>query len=575
MTTANYFKHLILYHDQRFAKHPRFRYFALNTQMRHRTLQTGRIYVRQNPHDGHLSVEELREMVTHDSDALSNRILHFGANLRGTRQFWQKQKNRLTCMIDTLGLPTVFFTLSAADLQWPELADLLNVETAEGSTARCRAVIENPCLADWFFYHRVVKFMEAFFIDTLKANDYWLRFEYQHRGSPHVHGIAWLQNAPDVQSVLTTENTDELISYIDKTVSTINPAVLHDGSNISDAPLPKVDPHICNKKYVDIESYSDDLNDLIAICQRHTRCSTAYCLRTKDGVQQCRFGYPKSLQSVTMITTDENTNEPTLITARNDGLINSHNPIQLSAWRGNVDMQYCVSKHRVIEYISKYATKCEPRSETMKEVYSRIVRNLKDDSTALQLIQKLLVNTVGERDISAQETCHLLLQLPLVHSTRDYVLLSLDGSREVQQEEPNEGTSRATACSMLDHYIQRPSNSVFEHMTLLHFVQNYSMPKEIGTVPKQHKMKIVGVRPYCSPDPGNPKYEQYCQQKLMLYVPFRHVNQLKGPYDKFSETYCVFLQSAEIPPSLEDDIRRLHDQPQPDDDTNEVYTVLY
>ena len=38
------------------------RYFALNTEMRHRALQTGRIYVRQNPHDGHLTVDELRDM---------------------------------------------------------------------------------------------------------------------------------------------------------------------------------------------------------------------------------------------------------------------------------------------------------------------------------------------------------------------------------------------------------------------------------------------------------------------------------------------------------------------------------
>ena len=141
----------MLYHDQQFAKHPRFWYFALNTQMRQRALQTGRVYVRQNPHDGHLSIDELREMVRHDGDALSNHVLHFGASLHGTRQFWQKQMNCLTAMVHTLGLPTVFFTLSAADLQWPELANLLNVEEAENSTARSRAVNENSCMADWFF----------------------------------------------------------------------------------------------------------------------------------------------------------------------------------------------------------------------------------------------------------------------------------------------------------------------------------------------------------------------------------------------------------------------------------------
>ena len=194
-------------------------------------------------------------------------------------------------MVDILGLPTVFFTLSAADLQWPELADLqwpeladlLDVVEAENNTARSRAVIENPCMTDWFFYQRVMKFMSVFFVDVLKATDYWLRFEYQHRGSPHVHGSAWLQDAPDVQNVLVTDGLsmqEQLTRYIDNKVSTINPAVLHDGSNVSDAdaPPPTINPHICNKHYLEVEDYQQDLNDLIATCQRNTRCSAAYCL---------------------------------------------------------------------------------------------------------------------------------------------------------------------------------------------------------------------------------------------------------------------------------------------------------
>jgi len=73
VTIGNYFKHLMLYNDQRFTKHPRFRYFALNTEMRHRALQTGRVYVRQNPQDGHISIDELREMSTgNEAMRLSN-----------------------------------------------------------------------------------------------------------------------------------------------------------------------------------------------------------------------------------------------------------------------------------------------------------------------------------------------------------------------------------------------------------------------------------------------------------------------------------------------------------------------
>ena len=57
-----------MYEDGRFARHPWFRYFALNTEMHWRALQAGRIgriYVCQHPHDAQLSVEELRGMVGH------------------------------------------------------------------------------------------------------------------------------------------------------------------------------------------------------------------------------------------------------------------------------------------------------------------------------------------------------------------------------------------------------------------------------------------------------------------------------------------------------------------------------
>ncbi len=80
----------------------------------------------------------------------------------------------------------------------------------------------------------------------LKAKDYWFRFEYQHRGSPHVHGVTWLQDAPDVMKVLVSgdpTSQQQLINYIDRTVTSINPAVIPDCSNVSDAPLPNTNPH--------------------------------------------------------------------------------------------------------------------------------------------------------------------------------------------------------------------------------------------------------------------------------------------------------------------------------------------
>ena len=71
-------------------------------------------------------------------------------------------------MIDTLGLPTIFFTHSAADHQWPELAQLICPEEPDSKEARVKAVVDNPALADWFFFHRIQKFVDTFMLMFLE-----------------------------------------------------------------------------------------------------------------------------------------------------------------------------------------------------------------------------------------------------------------------------------------------------------------------------------------------------------------------------------------------------------------------
>ena len=93
-------------------------------------------------------------------------------------------------MVSTLGLPTIFFTHSAADLQWPELAELIYPDDPDSSSSCNKALQENPAISDWFFHHRIEKFIDAFYISVFGATDYWLRFEWQYRGSPHVHSLA-------------------------------------------------------------------------------------------------------------------------------------------------------------------------------------------------------------------------------------------------------------------------------------------------------------------------------------------------------------------------------------------------
>ena len=196
-----------------------------------------------------------------------------------------------------------------------------------------------------------------------------------------------------------------------------------------------------------------------------------------------------------------------------------------------MDMQYVVSRRRVINYVAKYATKSEPHSKSLKTVYSTIMKSLKDDDKSLKVVQKILINSVGERDYSAQETCHLLLQLPMYHASRDFVILSLDGSREVDNKLDEEKV--VTIDSYLDHYCAHPAMTEFQELTILQFVEWYRFSKRIGdNLVHRKKEVVVIVRPYCSPNPEGPKYDQYCRQKLTIHQPFCQVDELLGACDK-------------------------------------------
>ena len=67
-----------------------------------------------------------------------------------------------------------------------------------------RIIAVNLAVADCFFCHCIQLFIKFFYTEILKVRDYWFRFEWQHHGSPHVHGLAWLSDASDVQGAFSS-----------------------------------------------------------------------------------------------------------------------------------------------------------------------------------------------------------------------------------------------------------------------------------------------------------------------------------------------------------------------------------
>jgi len=229
------------------------------------------VYVRQNLTDEQITVTEIQEQITQGDNHIANRIMRFSESLRGSRQFWNARRSELTDMIKqirTQGL--IFFTFSVADLQWSELHKLMpssgNAEgNAEVSAKRHHQnIVDNPHIAVWFFNKR----FEIFFNDVLKKQwnleDWWYRFEWQHRGSVHVHGIGKIRNAPiiDLEQMKEDENKmNEVIQYLDKIVTTINPGL----------EMPVLERHPCQKNSGELRNNQQDYVDLINKVQKYTR----------------------------------------------------------------------------------------------------------------------------------------------------------------------------------------------------------------------------------------------------------------------------------------------------------------
>ena len=111
-----------------------------------------------------------------------NRLQWYVSKVQGTNQYWYQWLWELLPPIEQKGVPTFFFTFSAADSHWPDLQRLLQNNDGATRTERAQAVIDNPHLTDWFFMQRLEEFIRHWRNGVMDVEWFWYRFEYQDRG---------------------------------------------------------------------------------------------------------------------------------------------------------------------------------------------------------------------------------------------------------------------------------------------------------------------------------------------------------------------------------------------------------
>ena len=140
--------------------------------------------------------------------------------LRNSPAYLQSRKKDIFAMIRQLSLPTWFMSLSAADTRWTDLLKMLaKLNNGVDYTDKDIEGQKDPVTCSRYFDHRVQEFLNTILKSNCepigKLRDFFYRVEFQQRGSPHIHMLVWIENAPTLEK----NSEEEIVQFVDKHIT--------------------------------------------------------------------------------------------------------------------------------------------------------------------------------------------------------------------------------------------------------------------------------------------------------------------------------------------------------------------
>jgi len=263
-----------------------------------------------------------------------DKCYRFLKDVRFSPPYWAKFKSEVYAMVEQLGSPQWFFTISCAESHWMEILGGISGHTVAEVEAmthqeKCDIVVKYPAELARIFQHRinlVLKHLvpankQGFLGEVLNRV---VRYEFQKRGSPHIHSLIWL-TPPPKESPDTTEEVDHALTYKDvkldwakldcEEAKKFFPEWAVEFSEVNDNQkmLPEAfgkwidkfiscstdcrcepDSERCFKNQKKQEPKGKINHGCeIPVNYQYHRHSSTYCQREKGGTKYCKFGFPK------------------------------------------------------------------------------------------------------------------------------------------------------------------------------------------------------------------------------------------------------------------------------------------
>ncbi|XP_071138424.1 uncharacterized protein [Mytilus edulis] len=539
-------------------------------------------------------------------------------SLRNSPVYLEKRKKDLFAMIRQLGLPTWFGSLSSADTNWKDLLRILG-KLNDGKeytdneleemdwNQKSKLVQKDPVTCSRYFDYRVQQFINLVLKsdhDPIgKLTDFFYRVEFQQRGSPHIHILIWIENAP----VYESDSNEDIVAFIDKYVScslsdndtSLVNLQVHKHSKTCRKkghpicrfgfPLPPMKATVILeplKENDDIEKYKalykEIQNEINTLHNSEDIDQMTYDMFLDDVLQMDDENYIKAIRS--------NLSGPKVFLKRkpSEVRVNGYMKTVLIAWQANHDLQFVLDAFACAVYIVSYISKSQKGMSALLDQVAKEARqgNL-DLKHQVRHIGNYFSNSV---ETSAQEATYLTLQMPLTKATRQVVFINTSPqhkrtfllkqssaleklgpeSTEIESDNDIKRYSRrpkqlenwclADFVSQLELQYHKTSESS-DHETEQQENESESENEEANAdVIEEKKTKINitlknGIRIYQRKTPKVIRYvkynyktdsENFYRERLMLFYPWRNeLSDLQCGHETFEKMYLTVSRLLE------------------------------
>ena len=236
---------------------------------------------------------------------------------------------------------------------------------------KSRLIKSDPVSVARYFDNRVQQFFSQFLLSPVapigNVKDFFYRIEFQNRGSPYIHGLLWVEDAPQKDK----DSDKDIEDFVTKHISTdkSNPLAkyqMHRHSHTCkkgkkkqcrfNFPLPPMNRTrlLRPEKGVTPEEIETHKLDLATINNKIDDLGMGEEIDFKDFLKSMNMSKKRYLTALKSTLTD-----PKIFLERSPNAIrvNGYSPCIMTAWLANHDIQYVLDAYACAMYIVSYISK--------------------------------------------------------------------------------------------------------------------------------------------------------------------------------------------------------------------------